>query len=117
MQMESDVADMKEEIAAALFKSIPVGVGSESLLAATKQDLEDVLARGMDWSIDKACLSKTDITLHLAVIFPLTMVQLRCKLFASIPKCCIQIGRSAVNQYPSCTNRMFAMGIMLGTNF
>lgn len=51
--MESDVAEMKDEIASALFANIPVGVGSKSLVATTRQELDEVLTRGIDWSVEK----------------------------------------------------------------
>jgi hypothetical protein len=49
--MESDVAPVKEALAQSLFDHIPVGVGSKGVIPITKQDLNDALEMGIDWSI------------------------------------------------------------------
>ena len=46
-----DVEDKKEKLAQALFDHIPVGVGSTGIIPTTKDDLEDALGMGMDWSL------------------------------------------------------------------
>lgn len=48
---EADILPVKELLAQTLFDHIPVGVGSQGILPATKQDLEEVLEMGMDWSL------------------------------------------------------------------
>ena len=49
--MESDVRPVQELLAQTLFDHIPVGVGSQGILPTTKEDLEEVLELGMDWSL------------------------------------------------------------------
>eukprot|EP00889_Picochlorum_renovo_P000364 jgi/Picre1/27394/NNA_000361.t1 len=49
--MESDVLPVKSVVAQTLFDHIPVGVGSQGILPTTRQDLEEVLEMGMDWSL------------------------------------------------------------------
>ena len=46
-----DVEDKKEKLAQALFDHIPVGVGSTGIIPTTKDDLEEALGMGMDWSL------------------------------------------------------------------
>ncbi len=53
LQKEDDVKDIKDKMAAALFESIPVGVGSESSFPTTLAELEKVLKNGIDWSVEK----------------------------------------------------------------
>jgi tRNA-splicing ligase RtcB len=47
----SDIADVKESLAQALFDHIPVGVGAQGVLPASEQDVEDALELGLDWSL------------------------------------------------------------------
>jgi tRNA-splicing ligase RtcB len=49
--MEADVADVKEQLAQALFDHIPVGVGSQGIIPTSARDLEAALEMGMDWSL------------------------------------------------------------------
>ena len=49
--MESDVADVKEKLAQALFDHIPVGVGSQGIIPTSAAGLESALEMGMDWSL------------------------------------------------------------------
>ena len=49
--METDVLPVQELLAQTLFDHIPVGVGSQGILPTTKEDLEEVLELGMDWSL------------------------------------------------------------------
>ena len=51
LQMEADVADVKDELAQTLFDHIPVGVGSQGIIATSAKDLEAALEMGMDWSL------------------------------------------------------------------
>ncbi|EFN58446.1 hypothetical protein CHLNCDRAFT_55997 [Chlorella variabilis] len=51
---ESDVADVREQLAQALFDHIPVGVGSQGIIPTTARDLEEALEMGMDWSLREA---------------------------------------------------------------
>lgn len=51
--MESDVAELKEQLAQTLFDHIPVGVGSQGIIPTTAADLEGVLHMGVDWSIQE----------------------------------------------------------------
>lgn len=51
MQMEADVADVKEQLAQSLFDHIPVGVGSQGIIPTSAKDLEAALEMGMDWSL------------------------------------------------------------------
>lgn len=51
MQTEKDVDFRKEEMAQALFDHIPVGVGSQGIIATTAKDLDAALEMGMDWSL------------------------------------------------------------------
>ena len=46
-----DVEPLKEKLAQALFDHIPVGVGSTGIIPTTREDLEDALGMGMDWSL------------------------------------------------------------------
>ena len=46
-----DLDGKREELAQTLFNHIPVGVGSKGVVPAKKQDLNDALELGMDWSI------------------------------------------------------------------
>ncbi|EIE26782.1 UPF0027-domain-containing protein [Coccomyxa subellipsoidea C-169] len=48
---EADVADKKEELAQALFDHIPVGVGSQGIIATNTKDLDTILEMGMDYSV------------------------------------------------------------------
>ena len=50
-QMEADVTDVKEQLAQTLFDHIPVGVGSQGIIATSAKDLEAALEMGMDWSL------------------------------------------------------------------
>ena len=50
-QTEADVADKKEELAQALFDHIPVGVGSQGIIATNTKDLDTILEMGMDYSV------------------------------------------------------------------
>lgn len=50
-QTEADVADRKEELAQALFDHIPVGVGSQGIIATNTKDLDTILEMGMDYSV------------------------------------------------------------------
>ena len=48
----SDITpQLKQQLADALFKNIPVGVGSKGSIPTTPADLDDVLTTGIDWSI------------------------------------------------------------------
>ena len=47
---ESDVTDLKEQLAQSLFDHIPVGVGSQGIIATSPKGLEAALEMGMDWS-------------------------------------------------------------------
>lgn len=49
--VEEDVLPVQELLAQTLFDHIPVGVGSQGILPTTKEDLEEVLELGMDWSL------------------------------------------------------------------
>lgn len=51
MQTEADVMDKKEELAQALFDHIPVGVGSQGIIATNAKDLDAILEMGMDYSL------------------------------------------------------------------
>lgn len=62
MQTEKDVEDRKEELAQALFDHIPVGVGSQGIIATTAKDLDAALEMGMDWSLREVCSSKLQST-------------------------------------------------------
>jgi RNA-splicing ligase RtcB len=53
VQKEKDVEGIKDEMASALFASIPVGVGSQSSFPTNLAELEKVLKNGIDWSIAK----------------------------------------------------------------
>jgi len=48
---ESDVTDLKEQLAQSLFDHIPVGVGSQGIIATSPKGLEAALEMGMDWSL------------------------------------------------------------------
>ncbi|KAL4427007.1 hypothetical protein ABPG77_009568 [Micractinium sp. CCAP 211/92] len=48
---EADIADVREQLAQALFDHIPVGVGSQGIIPTTAKDLEEALEMGMDWSL------------------------------------------------------------------
>jgi tRNA-splicing ligase RtcB len=48
---EAEVGPVKEQLAQSLFDHIPVGVGSKGVIPTTKQDLNDALEMGMDWSV------------------------------------------------------------------
>ena len=48
---EDEVRPLREELAQALFDHIPVGVGSQGIIPTSRQDLEDALEMGMDWSL------------------------------------------------------------------
>ena len=48
---ENDVQPVKEQLAQALFDHIPVGVGSRGVIPMKAKDLDEVLERGMDWSL------------------------------------------------------------------
>lgn len=82
--MESDVADIKDKLAEELFNSIPVGVGSESLIATTRDQLEQVLTRGMDWSIEQVRMTRIGYhsiagrllrAVHLLLEYPIAAVR------------------------------------------
>ena len=45
------MADVKEQLAQALFDHIPVGVGSQGIIPTSARDLEAALEMGMDWSL------------------------------------------------------------------
>lgn len=45
------MADKKEELAQALFDHIPVGVGSQGIIATNTKDLDTILEMGMDYSV------------------------------------------------------------------
>lgn len=49
--MEEDVLACKIKLADELFKSIPVGVGSQGGVKPTEADLKEILDTGVDWSI------------------------------------------------------------------
>ena len=59
MQMEADVAPVKEQLAQSLFDHIPVGVGSQGIIPTTAKDLEAALEMGMDYSLREVsfCMS------------------------------------------------------------
>lgn len=48
---ERDVAPVKEQLTQSLFDTIPVGVGSRGVICTKKEDLENALLYGMDWSL------------------------------------------------------------------
>ena len=48
---ERDVTDIKEQLAQSLFDHIPVGVGSQGIIATSAKGLEAALEMGMDWSL------------------------------------------------------------------
>lgn len=45
------MADKKEQLAQALFDHIPVGVGSQGIIATNTKDLDTILEMGMDYSV------------------------------------------------------------------
>ncbi len=45
------MADKKEQLAQALFDHIPVGVGSQGIIATNTRDLDTILEMGMDYSV------------------------------------------------------------------
>merc|ERR1719412_1702168 len=47
----SDVEEVKERLAQALFDHIPVGVGSQGIIPTKPSDLEEALQLGVDWSL------------------------------------------------------------------
>lgn len=51
---EKDVnGSVREELADAMFRNIPVGVGVGGVIPCTEDDLEDLLVNGIDWAIKK----------------------------------------------------------------
>jgi tRNA-splicing ligase RtcB len=48
---EAEVSPLREKLAQSLFDHIPVGVGSQGVIPATANDLEEALGIGIDWSI------------------------------------------------------------------
>ena len=59
---EADVGseDVRERLAEALFKNIPVGVGAGGDIPCTMQELDRLLSDGVDWAIDKGFAWKED---------------------------------------------------------
>lgn len=49
------MTDVKEQLAQTLFDHIPVGVGSQGIIATSAKDLEAALEMGMDWSLREVC--------------------------------------------------------------
>lgn len=47
------MADKKEALAQALFDHIPVGVGSEGAIKVSRDELDEILEIGIDWSIKR----------------------------------------------------------------
>jgi tRNA-splicing ligase RtcB len=51
---EDDVSgDVKEKLAEEMFKNIPVGVGKKGDFKCTEEDLDRLLAEGVDWAVEK----------------------------------------------------------------
>jgi len=59
---EADVGshDVREKLAEALFKNIPVGVGAGGDIPCTMQELDRLLSNGVDWAIEKGFAWKED---------------------------------------------------------
>ena len=51
---EADLSgDVKERLAEEMFKKIPVGVGRKGDIKCTEEDLDKLLAEGVDWAVEK----------------------------------------------------------------
>eukprot|EP00741_Cyanophora_paradoxa_P001654 tig00000498_g1605.t1 len=59
---EDEVAPHRERLTDLLYKSVPVGVGSQGSLTLNTRELDDVLARGMEWSLEKGHAWPEDLT-------------------------------------------------------
>ena len=72
VQMEADVADVKEQLAQALFDHIPVGVGSQGIIPTSARDLEAALEMGMDWSLRevRGCRKRSPAPIKLLLAIP-----------------------------------------------
>ncbi len=55
-----EVEDKMEQLISELFKKIPVGVGSKGKLKLTKEGLDEVLVKGVDWAIDNGYGTQED---------------------------------------------------------
>ena len=63
------MTDVKEQLAQTLFDHIPVGVGSQGIIATSAKDLEAALEMGMDWSLREVCsFTSADQGVHGALI-------------------------------------------------
>lgn len=60
---KEEVEPKIKEILEALFKHVPSGVGSESKLKLSREELDDVLNRGCEWTKEKGFATDDDIDL------------------------------------------------------
>ena len=58
---KEEVEPKIKEILEALFKHVPSGVGSESKLKLSKEELDDVLNRGCEWTKEKGYATAEDL--------------------------------------------------------
>ncbi len=49
-----------KELVPALFKNVPCGVGAKGRLKLSREELDDVLLRGLDWAVEKGYITKED---------------------------------------------------------
>jgi tRNA-splicing ligase RtcB len=57
----SDIEGREEELVNELFASVPSGLGGGGVVEGSKQTVEDVLARGMDWALEHGYAVEDDL--------------------------------------------------------
>ncbi len=55
-----EVTPRMKELINALFNAVPCGVGAKGKLRLSRDELDDVLARGLDWAVEKGYITKED---------------------------------------------------------
>lgn len=56
-----DVRPKMHDLLESLFKAVPSGVGSESQIKLTHEELDEVLIKGANWALEKGLATKEDI--------------------------------------------------------